>query len=231
MAHRAVGEANAALRRGNDAREEELKRIARAIHDEVGQLLVRVHWAVDDATRIAPGDVQEKLRTVIGCLEAVESRLRRMSYELRPTILDDLGLEPALRSLADGVADRARITVSVESRNSGRLPPAMETVLYRVVQESLRNVIKHAHAKRVVIRLERWRGAVSCAIRDDGIGFPVEMAESGSPPQGLGLIGIRERVAQVGGTVVIRTHPGGGAEVWVIIPMGSRRRAADPARG
>lgn len=231
MAHRAVGEANAALRRGNEAREEELKRIAHAIHDEVGQLLVRMHWAVDDANRIASTDVKEKLLTVAGCLEAVEGRLRRMSYELRPTLLDDLGLEAALRSFADGLTSRSGITVSVEGASPGRLPPRIETVLYRVVQEALRNVVKHARARSAVIRLHRSRGAVLCAVRDDGIGFSTEVREDGATSAGLGLIGIRERVAQVGGTVAIQSQVGHGAEVLVSIPLGSRRRAADPARG
>ena len=231
MAHRAVGEANAALRRGNDAREEELKRIAHAIHDDVGQLLVRVHWAVDEASRMAPEDIRAKLRVVRESLEAVEGQLRRMSYELRPTILDDLGLEAALRSLASSVAARSGMAVTVDGGTTGRFPPAIETVLYRVVQEALRNVVKHSQATRVVVLLHRSRGAVLCAIRDNGQGFPSAPTATGAPPQGLGLIGIRERVAQVGGTVAIVSQPQRGVEVLVDIPLGGRRRAANPARG
>jgi len=231
MAHRGAREANAAVRRSAEAREQEMKRIAHAIHDEAGHLLVGVHWAVDDALRTAPPEERGKLRVVNERLAAVEERLRQLSYELRPTILDDLGLEPALRSLADGASRRAGIPVTVEGLTGRRLPARVETVLYRAAQEAVNNAVRHAKATSVAIRLRRSRGAVQCSIQDDGIGFREEPPGSGAATSGLGLIGIRERVAHVGGAVVIRSAPSRGTEVLVQIPLGASHHASNSARG
>lgn len=231
MAHRGAREANAAVRRSAEAREQEMKRIAHAIHDEAGHLLVWVHWAVDDALRTAPAEEREKLRVVNERLAAVEERLRQISYELRPTILDDLGLEPALRFLADGVSRRAGMPVTVEGMTGSRLPARVETVIYRAAQEAVNNAVRHAHAKSVVIRLRRSRGAVQCSIRDDGVGFREKPRRHGAATSGLGLIGIRERVAHVGGAVEIRSASRRGTEVLVQIPLGVSHRASNPARG
>jgi signal transduction histidine kinase len=220
MAHRGAREANKALRRANEAREEEIKRVAHAIHDEVGQLLACVHWALDDALRTIPAKAREPLRIVGERLDLVEKRLRELSYELRPTILDDLGLEPALRSLADGVSRRTGIPVSVEGACGGRPIPRIETVVYRVAQEALNNAVRHAKAAHVVIRLERLQGTIQCSVRDDGIGFPKREGSGLDVPAGLGLIGIRERVANVGGTMEIWSAEGRGTQLSIRIPLG-----------
>jgi signal transduction histidine kinase len=231
MAHRAVRDANAALRRGSEAREEELKRIAHVIHDEVGQLLVRVHWAIDDAARTAPADAREKLRVAVERVQAVEDRLRQMAHELRPTILDDLGLEPALHTLADAVSNRTGVAVVVEGAAGERLPGPIETVLYRVAQEAVSNAIRHARPKSVRIRLVRSRAGVVCGVRDDGVGFPEGAGAPGARSDpGLGLIGIQERVAHVGGRVEIQSAPNQGTEILVNIPLRGPGRVAHPTR-
>jgi two-component system sensor histidine kinase UhpB len=232
MAYRGAREANAALRKGNEAREEEIKRIAHAIHDEAGQLLACVHWELDEAVRSVPPESRERFRTVVERLDVVETRLRQISYELRPTILDDLGLEPALRSLADGVSQRSRlrVEVEVEGAGGGRLAPRIETVIYRAAQEALQNAVKHANATSVLIRLRRSRGAVQCSILDDGVGFPSVGSAGPLAVPGLGLVGIRERVANVGGYVEIRSEKGQGAEVSLRIPLGVTDGHTRPAR-
>ena len=231
MAHRAVRDANAALRRGGEAREEELKRIARVIHDEAGQLLACVHWAIDDAARSAPAEVREKLSVAVERVRTVEDRLRQLAHELRPTILDDLGLEPALRTLADSVSNRTGVSVVVEGATGDRLPGPIETVLYRATQEALSNAIRHARPKHVRIRLDRSKSGVACGVRDDGVGFPEGAGAPGARTgHGLGLIGIQERVAHVGGRVEIRSAPNQGTEILVNIPLGGPSRVAHPAR-
>jgi signal transduction histidine kinase len=231
MAHRAVRDANAALRRGSEAREEELKRIAHVIHDEVGQLLVRVHWAIDDAARGAPAEAREKLRVAVERLQGVEDRLRLMAHELRPTILDDLGLEPALRTLADGVSNRTGVAVVVEGGTGERLPGPIETVLYRAAQEAVSNAIRHGRPRHIRIRLDRSGTGVACGVRDDGVGLPEGAGEPGARPgNGLGLTGIRERVAHVGGRVEILSAPNQGTEIFVTIPLKGESRAANPPR-
>jgi signal transduction histidine kinase len=128
-------------------------------------------------------------------------------------VLDDAGLVPAIESLATGAWRRAAIRVRVEGSTGGRLPPLVETVLYRVVQEALTNVVKHARATSVTVRVLRDARAVTCEVHDDGIGF-----EPG-PTSGLGLLGIRERAAALGGSVEIRAVPGEGTALSVTIPI------------
>lgn len=222
MAHRGAREANTALRRVGERREEDLSRIAHSIHDDVGQHVAFVHWALADALRGVPQAERGRFAAVTERLRDVEERLRRLSHELRPTILDDLGLDAALATLASNVAGRSGLAVRVEGASIGRLPGPIETVLYRTVQEALSNVVRHAKATHAIVRLEREPGEVRCTIRDDGVGFahaPGAGGAAGGAPRGLGLLGIRERVAHVGGSVKIRTEPGRGTEIFVPIPL------------
>ena len=219
MAHRGAREANSALRRVGERREEELSRIAHSIHDDVGQHMAFVHWALADAVRGVPESARGRFAAVTDRLRDVEERLRRLSHELRPTILDDLGLDAALATLASNVTDRSGLAVRVEAASIGRLPGPIETVLYRTVQEALSNVVRHARATRALVRLEREPGEIRCTIRDNGVGFANSPGAAGRAPRGLGLLGIRERVAHVGGSVKIRTEPGQGTEIFVPIPL------------
>jgi signal transduction histidine kinase len=219
MAHRGFREANAALRRLNEALEEEARRIAHALHDEAGQLLASVHIRLEEVASELPPPARARLRDVRELLDQIEAQLRRLSHELRPTILDDLGLHPALDFLAQGVSARAGLAVTVEGSTAGRLPPPIETVLYRIVQEALTNASRHARASRVTVRIERDARAVRCSIRDDGVGFdaPAVLAQPGTG--GLGLIGMRERLAPVGGRLEISSAPGRGTTLAVEVPL------------
>ena len=218
MAHRGFREAHTALRHLNETLEEEAKRIAHALHDEAGQLLVSVYLSLDSLDAEIP-QARPRLQEVRGLLHQMEEQLRRLSHELRPTILDDLGLLPALEFLADGIAKRTGLPIEVGGSTHGRLPPVVETALYRIVQEALTNAVRHADAARVRVELQREPQAIRCSIADDGVGFdaPTVLAHRGGP--GLGLVGIRERLEAVRGSVQIISAPGQGTRLHVAIPL------------
>ncbi len=218
MANRGFHDAVKALRRMNETLEEEIKRIAYAVHDEAGQLLVAVHLALADVARDLPKPQQERFEGITGMLGEVETQLRRYSHELRPRILDDLGWMPAVRFLAEGVSKRYGIPIEVKTTFTGRLPRAAETALYRTVQEALTNVSKHAKAKSVSVRAWAEGGEVRCAIEDDGIGFDVRAARP-DKHRGLGLIGMQERLNAVGGTLSIISARERGTTVSIRLPM------------
>jgi len=207
--------AQQALYRLNEALEEEVKRIAHALHDEAGQML-----ASED-----PQKLGKKILPVKDVLFEIEEQLRRLSHELRPTVLDDFGILPALNFLAEGVSKRTGLEIHVESSFEGRLAPAVETTLYRVTQEALNNVHKHARAKNVWIRMQA-NGEVHGSIRDDGIGFDVNAVCGRCGGMGLGLRGIQERLAAVGGKLVINAVPNQGTTLLVSIP----KRAIEKAK-
>ena len=219
MTHRAFGEANTALRRLNETLEEETKRIAHALHDEAGQLLAAVHIRLDEVARELPLPIRERLQGVRELLDQIEEQLRRLAHELRPTVLDDLGLVAALEFLAEGVSRRANLRVTVEGFEGSRLPPLVETALYRIVQEALNNVTKHARASRVDIRLHRAEKVVRCSVCDDGVGFDSAAILSGPNGRGLGFIGIRERLNALGGTMQIKSASGQGAALHFTVPL------------
>jgi signal transduction histidine kinase len=230
MAHRGVQDAIAALRQLNETLEEEIKRIAYAVHDEAGQLLVAVHLALADFARELPGRQKEQLGRIEELLKQVEKQLRRYSHELRPTVLDDLGWIPAIRFLAEGVAKRASLSVTIKTAVTGRLPGPVEIALYRVVQEALTNATKHAKASRVWIRIGRQNRMLRCSIEDDGKGFDVQAAQSDRKRRGLGLTGMRERLNAIGGTLSIDSAPGRGTKLLIQLPTEASNANSHRAR-
>jgi signal transduction histidine kinase len=218
MAHRGVQDAIAALRQLNETLEEEIKRIAYAVHDEAGQLLVAVHLALADVARGLPEPQSGQLGRIEELLNQVEKQLRRYSHELRPTVLDDLGWIPAIRFLAEGVSKRANLTIQIKTTIAGRLPGPMEIALYRIVQEALTNAAKHAKASRVSIRIGRKNRLFCCSIEDDGVGFDVEAVQSDRKRRGLGLIGMQERLNGIGGTLSIDSARGRGTRLLIQLP-------------
>jgi two-component system, chemotaxis family, sensor kinase Cph1 len=230
MAHRGFQDAVKALRQLNETLEEEIKRIAYAVHDEAGQLLVAVHLALAEVQIGLPEAQQAQLARIRELLNEVEKHLRRYSHELRPTILDDLGWIPAVRFLADGISKRANLPIHIEAIVAGRLPTAAETTLYRIVQEALTNAVKHAKASNVWIRAWREDLTQCCTIRDDGAGFKIRRGP-GAPHKGLGLIAMRERVSAVGGTLQIESRPGHGTEISIRLPLEGKDANTNRARG
>jgi signal transduction histidine kinase len=152
-------------------------------------------------------------------LNEVERHLRRYSHELRPTILDDLGWVPAIRFLAEGVSKRANLPIDIHTTVSERPPAVVETALYRIVQEALNNVVKHAKAKHVWIRAWRQKQVLYCSVRDDGEGFDSFNIQDGVSQQGLGLVAMRERASAIGGTLRIESSPGRGTELSLRLPL------------
>jgi signal transduction histidine kinase len=231
MAHRGFQDAVKALRQLNETLEEEIKRIAYAVHDEAGQLLVAVHLALAEMERDLPKPQQDQIGRIEGLLNEVEKHLRRYSHELRPTILDDLGWIPAIRFLAEGVSKRASVPIHIETTVSGRLPSTMETTLYRIVQEALNNTVKHANAKNVWIRAWQVKRMLFCSVRDDGAGFDSGNVQRASGRKGLGLVAMQERVSAIGGTLRIESGPGRGTELSIQLPLEDGHANSHRARG
>jgi len=207
-----------ALRRLNAALEDEAARIAALLHDEAGQFLSSAHITLADVARDLPAEMRDRVKRVRGDLEQAEEQLRRVSHELHPRIVDDLGLTEAIRFVSNTFSRRSGISVDVEITLDRSCPRAVEAVLYRLVQEALANVNKHAHATRVVIELSRTDSVVVCAVRDDGVGFDASSAIDSSNFS-LGLAVIRDRVEAVGGTFTIRSAPQQGTELRATAPV------------
>ena len=231
MAHRGFQDAVNALRQLNETLEEEIKRIAYAVHDEAGQLLVAVHLALAELARELPKPRQKQIERIEQLLKEVEKHLRRYSHELRPTILDDLGWVPAIRFLAEGVSKRASLPIHIETTLSQRFSSTTETALYRIVQEALTNVVKHAKASHVWIRAWAEKQMLCCSIRDDGAGFDSHLAQSRGGRKGLGLVAMQERLNAIGGTLQIDSSPGQGTEISISLPLEGDHANSSRTRG
>ncbi|GAC1388977.1 MAG: hypothetical protein NVS4B11_04350 [Ktedonobacteraceae bacterium] len=208
------------------AQEQERKRIARELHDETSQVLTSllISLAVleeSSATQEARDRIAETRRLAHQTLRAI----RNLSIDLRPSALDDLGLLPALRWYVKEYQQKTNIIVEFHTtgfKDRERLSPEMETALYRIVQESLTNVAKHAQAHKVTIMLREEAEAVDAMITDDGRGFDIEeMQKTGDQDRGLGLVGIQERALLLDGTATINSGHGHGTVVQVHIPTHS----------
>ena len=218
MTYGGFREANTALRHFNEVLEQEAKRIAKVLHDEAGQLLVAVYIALQNLSDEVPA-VQPHVLKVTQLLDQIESQLRRLSHELVPALLNDLGLVPALKYLFEGLAQRSQLQINIDAVPEQRLPKRVETTLYHIAKEALHNVVKHAQATTVRIGFHRTADAIRCCIRDNGRGFnPASMAVPQSE-QGFGLIGMRERLSVVGGHLQINSSEGHGTELVISIPL------------
>jgi signal transduction histidine kinase len=230
MEYRGARDAMRALRRINERGEENVRRIAYELHDTAGQLLATVHFALDAAERRLGPAAGNALMPVRTRLEEVELELRRLSHELRPTLLDHLGLVPALRELAKGVTSRSGIAIQVRDETAERLPAPVETALYRIAQEAFTNAIRHSRATRIEVRVEHQGPVVHCTIHDNGVGFERVPPEVSRGP-GLGLAGMAERLSPLGGSLRIDTSPGRGVRIEIHIPLEGSRAYKDSAGG
>ncbi|RYE94969.1 MAG: PAS domain S-box protein [Myxococcales bacterium] len=197
------------------AQEDERRRIARDLHDQTGQLLASLSLAVQAVAGAdaLPPPVAGRLAEVQRVADELGRQVHELAVRLRPTTLDDLGLSAALRELVDGWSARTGVPVDLQTvgLDVGRLPAEVETVLYRVVQEALTNVAKHASACQVSVVVHRLEGHATVVIEDDGRGF--DPAQIGRDR--LGLRGMRERVTQLGGRLDIDAAPGTGTSLIV----------------
>ncbi len=206
-----------ALRRVVGGQELERRRLARELHDETGQALTSILLGL---RAVEEADGRDDVRTAVGDLRelvvATLQDVRRLAVQLRPKALDDFGLVPALERLVQTFAETSGIRVDLEAQlGEERLPAEVETTLYRIVQEALTNVVKHAEASRVSILLVRREGSATAVIEDNGRGFNPATA----PTDRLGLEGMRERAELHEGRLAVETAPGAGTTLVVEVPL------------
>ncbi|MFC4061335.1 sensor histidine kinase [Planomonospora corallina] len=197
----------------SSTRDEERRRLGRELHDGLGPALTAIAMTLDEARRRIEDDragTQEILVRVRGEMTRTIGEVRELVYGLRPPALDDLGLEGALRAVTE--VPGTRVDVAVDGPLTG-LPAAVEVAAYRIAQEALTNVRRHAGAERATLRLRRLPGELRVEVCDDGVGLPDR------PDAGLGLISMRERAAEVGGSCELSRPPGGGTVVTARLPL------------
>jgi len=191
------------------------RRFSHELHDELGQSLTAVKTNLTALEGGGHTDGQ-RLEDCKHLVDEAIGNVRQMSQLLRPTILDDFGLEAGLRWLCDGFGARTGIAVDLRSSHSGRLPDETETHLYRIAQEALTNVARHSGAKHVRINLEARGDDIHLSVEDDGCGLPAGPAGG---RRGMGMIGMRARARSAGGDVSVRSRPGLGVVIEVRVPM------------
>jgi signal transduction histidine kinase len=216
-----------------NAQEQERRRIARELHDEVGQALTTVKIQLQAMTRRrAVSTESEPIEECIAIIERALAQVRDLSLDLRPAMLDDLGLVPAVRWFLDRVHRHAGLAVEFTAELSRAvLSPELETVCFRIIQEAVTNVMRHAQCQTVRITLEETPREILLVIRDDGVGFDLSGARARAEQGGsLGLLSMEDRASLAGGHLHIRSAPGGGCEVRADFPITVRRdRAVDSA--
>ncbi|HTP33893.1 MAG TPA: sensor histidine kinase, partial [Candidatus Acidoferrales bacterium] len=186
------------------------RRFSHELHDELGQSLTAVKTNLT-----AMNSSEPRVADCVRLVDEAIGNVRQMSQLLRPTILDDFGLEAGLRWLAEGFSARTGIEVTVDSSYSGRLPDETETHLFRIAQEGLTNVARHSGAAHAGIQLKSEGGEIRLSIQDDGRGLPAAPANG----RGMGLIGIRARARSAGGDASVRSRPGQGVVIEVRVPL------------
>lgn len=203
------------------AQEEERKRIARELHDETSQALATFLLSFDTAVNSAPEEVKGRLQQVKAMANRTLDSIHRLIFDLRPSILDDLGLPSALQWSAESRLEPMGIDLFFEIIGSERrLTPEIETTLFRIGQEVISNIARHAEAESVRITVEFGDKVVRLQVEDDGKGFdPEEVASSVEGARGLGLLGMKERAALLDGTLTIHSEPGKGARIDVRVPV------------
>jgi signal transduction histidine kinase len=203
------------------AQEEERRVIARELHDEVGQALTAIKVELSVAQRVieaagAPAHALDDARSIS---ENVLHMVRDLSHLLHPALLDDLGLTAAVEGYLKGFGKRHGLRVDLlQDRMTERLQPETEVAAFRIVQEALTNVVKHAHATSCRVYLQRLTATLLVTVEDDGVGFDPAVPDHTKAPPGLGLIGIRERVSRLGGTLRVDSAPGKGTSLTVELP-------------
>lgn len=204
--------------------EEERRRLARELHDSIGQTLVGLIHQVDRLSGRVSGEETRRLAADVESLarQALDET-RELSRLLRPPVLDDLGLEPALAWLTRTLGERTGLETELNcSLPESRLDPEVETLIFRVVQEALSNAIRHAPGARVGVKVVQGSASLQVEVRDNGPGFEAdEMMAAGGPVTSAGLRGMRDRVELFGGRLHLRSTPGEGTEIRIELPLDS----------
>jgi signal transduction histidine kinase len=226
VAYQTLGQLN---RRLEAAKEDERRFIAHELHDELGQTLTALKLRLQMGARSAAST--DGAGDAIALVDDLIARVRKMSVDLRPPLLDEVGLVPALRAYLEAQSSLSGVAMELEEgtektplRLDGRLPAELEIVCFRVAQESITNALRHAAARHVTVLIVRRRAAITISVRDDGRGFDVGGTLEGAAAEGhLGVIGMRERVRAYGGTFHVVSHAGMGTTVTVDLPLKSNK--------
>jgi signal transduction histidine kinase len=203
------------------SQEEERRRIARELHDEAGQALTGINFALETVEKelpIQPGPIREYISDIKKQINHTYQAMRRLSYRLHPALLSDLGLEPALEAYLSDISKYSQL--EIDFRMVGfeeRLDPETEIILFRISQEVLTNALKHSQAKHFRLSMIKSYPRIILVAEDDGSGFDTGAFEK--QKQGLGLLSIRERVAMLGGSFSLRTTRGKGTKIRIEIPI------------
>jgi signal transduction histidine kinase len=204
-------------RRLVDAQEAERRSISRELHDEVGQTLGALLLDIGHLSALVPASdqvVQEQIGRIRKAVETAVGSIRDMALLLRPPMLDDLGLVAALEWQARETSRRSEMEVEVVAGEIGNDPSdQVKVCVYRLVQEALQNAANHSHAKNAKVAVQRKNGSLVVEVSDDGVGFQAERT------RGMGILGMEERVRQIGGVFSIRSTPGKGATVHAELPL------------
>ncbi len=203
------------------AQEAERKRLSLELHDQVGQMLTAIRVEISNLGRIGPNDpdrLREHVQQAKQVAEGAMKTVRDLAMGLRPSMLDDLGLGPAVEWLCREFSRTSGIPADVEIQGSlGRLTDAQKTGLFRVVQESLTNVMRHARAQHVTVRLAESGARLKLTVADDGRGM-----QNGKARRGLGLLGMEERIRELGGVFAVESEPGAGTTIRAEIPLAAK---------
>ncbi len=214
------------------AHEDERRRIAHELHDEIGQALTVAKMRVRMVKNAIPAESEgahEKLDTLSSLIDETLQTVRALSHELRPPLLEEMGWEPALASLCESFSQRTSLPVQFISEGPpGRLSPVLELTAYRVVQEALTNIVRHANAQHALVHAQFSADQLTIVVEDDGDGFDLDaLTHADRPNVGLGLLGMKERVDNVGGRLDIDTAPGTGTRLKVSLPTKERSHETD----
>ncbi len=221
--NRLLGRLNARLA---EAQESEARRLSRELHDEVGQDLAGLAYLIRARLSSTPQDPQQDMVRSMEIIETLMEKVRDLSQSLRPAVLDDLGLMPALEWLTERVESDTDLRVKLESKGpEDRLNPGTETTAYRIVQEALTNVVRHADTDHADVSVNRGESVLEVSIQDEGAGFD-PAAVDGSTSHGLS--GMRERVKSLGGELEVRSSPGEGTRLKIRLPI--EGNGAEPPR-
>ena len=216
------------LRAVINAQEDERRRVAHELHDEMAQHLTGLMLGLHQIERTPPEQASGAVAQLKELVSGLERGAYRLARGLRPPALDDLGLIPALTTLVAEWSQQAGVAADFVHRNARRLPSTVETTAYRVVQEALTNVARHARARTASVVLECLPDRLLIIVEDDGRGFEVNGART-TRGERLGIVGMRERCTLVGGTLRIESAPANGTSVFVTLPLGSASVVATPA--
>jgi signal transduction histidine kinase len=206
------------------AQEDERKRVARELHDGLGQALSGLSFqaeAIEHLVEVDPERTRRQLQSIRSQVAETTRQMYDLIFDLRPSTLDDMGLVVALRAYAERLMKDHDIQLQLRSEGlQQRMPIAVETSLYRIYQEALTNIVRHAHASQVRLTLSECQSMFTGKIIDNGIGFdPLAINATGINKHGLGLLGMQERVAGCDGTLNIQSHPGCGTRILIRVPL------------